>query len=86
MSCLVMHKAGGILVSSSCIMRRGEVGSRHEHDDDDSSYIREFHMLVRYSCLRCKGTAWPDVSRYDLPLAVTRSYAPYETESGPTAG
>ena len=33
----------------------------------DPSYIREFHMLVRDSCIRCKGTVWPDVSRHDLP-------------------
>ena len=35
---------------------------------------------------RSKGTVWPDVSRHDLPWAVTRSFAPYETESGSTAG
>ena len=52
----------------SCIMRRGDVGCPHEHDDYDPSYIRELHiMLVRDSCIRCKGTVWPDVSRHDLP-------------------
>ena len=30
-------------------------------------FIRELHiMLVRDSCIRCKGTVWPDVSRHDL--------------------
>ena len=37
-----------------------------EHDDYGPSYIREFHMLVRDSCVRCKGTVWPHVSRHDL--------------------
>ena len=67
MSCLVMHKARGISVCSPCIMRRGDVGCPHEHDGYDPSYIREFHMLVRDSCIRCKGTVWPDVSWHDLP-------------------
>ena len=58
----------------------------HEHDGYDPSYIREFHMLVRDSCIRCEGTVWPDVSRHNLPYAVTRSFAPYEAESGSTAG
>ena len=39
----------------------------HEHDGYDPSYIMEFRMLVRGSCIRCKGTVWPDVSRHDLP-------------------
>ena len=43
------------------------VGCPHEHDGYDPSYIREFHMLVRDSCIRCKGTVWPDVPRHDLP-------------------
>ena len=66
---------------SSCIMRRGDVGCPHDHDGYDASFIREFHiMLVRGSCMRCKGTVWPDVSRHDLPLAVTRIFAPCETD------
>ena len=45
----------------------GFVGCRHEHDDYDPSYIRELHMLVWDSCIRCEGTVWPDASRHDLP-------------------
>ena len=52
---------------SSCIMRRADVDCPHEHDGYDSSYIMEFRMLVRDSCIRCKGTVWPDVFRHDLP-------------------
>ena len=69
------------------VFRPWEVaGCPHEHDGYDPSYIEEFHMLVRDSCIRCKGTVWPVVSRHDLPRAVTRSFASYETESGSTAG
>ena len=68
--CDVVHshpQSRGILVCS-CITRRGDVGCPHEHGGYDPSYIREFHiMLVRDSCIRCKGTVWPDVSRHDLP-------------------
>ena len=32
-----------------------------KHDGYDPSYIREFHVLIRDSCIRCKGTVWPDV-------------------------
>ena len=38
-----------------------------KNDGYDPSYIMEFHTLVRNSCIRCKGTVWPDVSRHDLP-------------------
>ena len=50
-----------ISMCSSCIMRRGDVGCPHEHDRYDPSYIREFHMLVKDSCIRCRRTIWPDV-------------------------
>ena len=43
---------GDISVFVVYIMRRGEVGCRHEHDDYDPSYIRKFHiMLARDSCI-----------------------------------
>ena len=43
MLCLVMHKTGGILVGSSCMMSREDVDCTQEHDGEDSSYIEEFH-------------------------------------------
>ena len=66
----------------------GAVSCSHEHGGYYLSFIREFHnMLVRDSCIRRKRTvSWPDVSRHNLPWAVTRSFALYETESGSTAG
>ena len=51
----------------------GCVDCLHEHDGYDPSYIMEFRMLVRDSCIRwdscirCKGIVWLDVSRHDLP-------------------
>ena len=60
------------------------VGCPHEYDGYDPSYIRELHILVRDSCIRYKGTVWPDVFRHDLPRAVTRGF-PYEIGSGSTA-
>ena len=50
-----------------CIMTSGDVGCPHEHDDYDPSNIRELHMLVRGSYIRCKRTVWENVSRHDLP-------------------
>ena len=44
-----------------------DVDCPHEHDGYDPSYIMEFRMLVRDSCIRCKGTVWSDVFQHDLP-------------------
>ena len=82
-----MLKSIAILTMEAGTVQNGYVGCPHEHDGYDPSDIREFHiMLVRDSCIRCKGTIWPDGSRHDLPRTVTRSFAPYETGLGSTAG
>ena len=52
------------------------VGCPREHDGYDPSYIREFHiniMLVRDSCIRCKGTVgrmFPGMICHELSLVV----------------
>ena len=50
------------------VERHAYVGCPHEHDGYYLSYIKEFRIvLVRGSCIRCKGSLWQDVSRHDWP-------------------
>ena len=36
-----------------CTMRRGNVDCTHQHDGDDPSCMREFHILMKDLCITC---------------------------------
>ena len=61
-TCWLRRRASTVAAS-----RTTPVDCPHEHDGYDPSYIMEFRMLARGSCIRCKGIVWPDVSRHNLP-------------------
>ena len=80
MLCPVIHKAGEISVCSSCIIRRADAGCPYEHGGEDPFYMGEFHVLMRYLCIRYEGTLSgrygrfipPMASLHESPRAVTR--------------
>ena len=69
MSCLVIHRAGGISVCSPCIIRRGDVGCPYEHGGYDPFYMGEFHVLIRDLYIRHEGTLSGRNGRFISPIA-----------------